>query len=242
MSFHIKSVRLLYTRHTSLVLLAAILLGACAQSPEDIAPAYISEVQFTDWTCEQLAKEKGQLAMALTTASEQQQQARDNDIAGVILLGLPVASISGSNIAPQIARLKGERDAVERALSLNECADTEAAMSSPIPVASQETALLAVPSVSSIVVDKIEVENDDQLKAVIREHFKRLRFKWNSKYVLVIHSFQDLSIKSISGSTFIVDIQYRSSTDQGYGQYENAKMKIEKTAESYTVITFDRKL
>ena len=257
MTFHIKSVGLLATRHTSLILLVAILLGACAQSPEDIAPAYISEMQFKDWNCEQLAKEKGQLAMALTTASAQQQQARDNDIAGVILLGLPVASISGSNIAPQVARLKGERDAVDQVLILKDCTGTVAAKNSSVPAASQETAalepkapasgpvtqtaLLAVPPVSSIVVDKTQVENDDQLKSMISKHFKGLRFIFKTKYVLEIHSFQDLSVISISETTFIVDIKYRTSTDQGYGKYENATVEIEKTTDSYKIISFDRK-
>ena len=112
-------------------LAAIFLLGACAQSPEDIAPAYTSEMQFKDWSCEQLAEEQGRLVMALTTASAQQQEARSNDIAGVILLGLPVASLSGSNIASQVARLKGERDAIERALTMNDCA---AAVKAEAPV------------------------------------------------------------------------------------------------------------
>ncbi len=110
---------------------AAFLLGACAQSPADIAPAYTSELQFKDWSCEQLAEEQGRLVMALTTASAQQQEAHSNDIAGVILLGLPVASLSGSNIASQVARLKGERDAIERALTMNDCA---AAVKAEAPV------------------------------------------------------------------------------------------------------------
>jgi len=33
----------------------------------------------------------------------------------VVLIGLPVASLSGDNIAPEIARLKGEQEAVQKA-------------------------------------------------------------------------------------------------------------------------------
>ncbi|WP_281405000.1 hypothetical protein [Nitratireductor sp. XY-223] len=38
-----------------------------------------------------------------------------NDVVGVILIGLPVSSLSGDNIAPQIARLKGEKEAIRQA-------------------------------------------------------------------------------------------------------------------------------
>lgn len=40
---------------------------------------------------------------------------------GVILIGLPVPSMSGDNIAPEIARLKGEQEAFRKAMALKEC-------------------------------------------------------------------------------------------------------------------------
>ena len=42
-------------------------------------------------------------------------------MAGVILLGLPLASMSGENIAPQIAALKGEQEAVGQAMQFGNC-------------------------------------------------------------------------------------------------------------------------
>ena len=115
-------------RRAMFVMFAAVLAAGCAKSPESISPAYVSEMHYRDWTCEQLAEERSHLAAALTTASAQQEQARSNDIAGVILLGLPVASLSGDNIAPEIARLKGERDAVDRASRLSDCAGVMASI------------------------------------------------------------------------------------------------------------------
>ena len=41
---------------------------------------------------------------------------------GVIFLGLPTGSMSGGNIAPEIARLKGEIEAVNRAQRIKGCA------------------------------------------------------------------------------------------------------------------------
>jgi hypothetical protein len=95
---------------------------ACAKSPESIAPSYVSEVGYQSWTCDQLGGESNRLSAALATASQQQTQARTNDTVGVILIGLPVSSMSGDNIAPEIARLKGETEAVRRASITKRCA------------------------------------------------------------------------------------------------------------------------
>jgi hypothetical protein len=107
-------------RHTAIVLAFAA-LAACAKSPESIAPSYVSEVGYRSWSCNQLAEERGHLSAALAQASTQQEQARTNDTVGVILLGLPVSSMSGDNIAPEVARLKGETEAVRKAMITKGC-------------------------------------------------------------------------------------------------------------------------
>jgi hypothetical protein len=103
-----------------LLLLSAF--AACAKSPESIAPAYVSEVGYLNWTCTQLGEESVRLNQALASASTQQENARTNDTVGVILLGLPVSSLSGDNIAPEVARLKGEIEAVRKASNTKRCA------------------------------------------------------------------------------------------------------------------------
>jgi hypothetical protein len=97
--------------------------AACAPTPESIQPAYVSEVPFQSWTCQQLGEEQLRLSSALASASGQQNTARSNDVAGVILLGLPIGSMSGQSIAPQIARYKGEQEAVHRAIIRNQCTE-----------------------------------------------------------------------------------------------------------------------
>jgi hypothetical protein len=99
------------------VTLATMMVG-CAKSPDSIAPAYVSEVNFQNWDCRQLGEESTRLSQALAQASTQQENARTNDTVGIILIGLPVSSLSGDNIAPEIARLKGETEAV-RKVSIN---------------------------------------------------------------------------------------------------------------------------
>ena len=105
----------------TLVILSLAVIMGCAKSPESIAPSYISDVGYQSWQCQQLAEEDQRLAAALSTASAQQKNARTNDTVGVLLIGLPVSSMSGDNIAPEIARLKGEREAVNRAMKTKGC-------------------------------------------------------------------------------------------------------------------------
>jgi hypothetical protein len=99
----------------------AICVGGCAPTPESISPAYISEVPYQSFTCEQLGEEQVRLNQALATASGQQSTARTNDVVGYIFIGLPVGSMSGQSIAPQIAVYKGQLEAVHKASIRKSC-------------------------------------------------------------------------------------------------------------------------
>jgi hypothetical protein len=102
-------------------LVALLGLAACAPTPESIQPAYVSAVPYQSWSCSQLGGEQGRLNYALATASNQQQTARQNDTAGVIFLKMPVGSMSGQAVTPEIARYKGEQRAVNDAMISNNC-------------------------------------------------------------------------------------------------------------------------
>lgn len=123
-----------------LVALAA-LLSACAKAPESISPAYVSELTYQGLQCDQLAAELARLNYAYSNAATQQNKARTNDVVGVILIGLPVSSLSGDNIAPEIARLKGEQEAVRKTMIMKGCAMPP----TPAPVAAARPAPAAQP-------------------------------------------------------------------------------------------------
>ena len=105
-----------------IILTIGFLIYGCAAKPEAIPPSYVSHMGYMNFTCEQLGQEQARLVAALSTASDAQRQARSNDTAGVILLGLPVSSLSGSNQASNIGRLKGELEAVQKAMINKGCA------------------------------------------------------------------------------------------------------------------------
>ncbi len=96
-------------------------LAGCAKKPEAIAPAYVSHMQYQAFTCSQLASEAARLDAALAQVSEAQRNARSGDVAGVILLGLPVSSMSGGNVADQVAAVKGQQVAVQQSMNLKNC-------------------------------------------------------------------------------------------------------------------------
>jgi hypothetical protein len=100
---------------------AIALLTACAKSPDSIGPSYVSEIGYHSWTCRQLSEENARLQSALAVASARQENARTNDVVGVVLVGLPVSTLSGDNIAPEIGRLKGEMDATFKAYRSKQC-------------------------------------------------------------------------------------------------------------------------
>ena len=101
--------------------LAVIALAGCAKAPASIAPSYVSEVPYQSYSCKQLGEEQGRLSQAYAVAAKQQEDARTGDAMGVFLLGMPTASLSGANIAPEIASLKGQQVAVEKTIIAKNC-------------------------------------------------------------------------------------------------------------------------
>jgi hypothetical protein len=103
------------------MIITAWTLAACAKSPDSISAAYISDVTYRSLNCQDLAVESARINAALARASTQQENARTNDTVGVLLIGLPVSSMSGDNIAPEIARYKGELEAINRVSTQKRC-------------------------------------------------------------------------------------------------------------------------
>ncbi|MBU3261736.1 hypothetical protein KPG71_17045 [Roseovarius sp. PS-C2] len=106
---------------TLLMCSAIAVTAACAKKPETIDAAYVSPTTYQDWNCPQLAAEARRVDNALAKASAAQNKARGNDTAGVILLGLPVSTLSGGNVADQIAQLKGHKQVIEQTQIRKNC-------------------------------------------------------------------------------------------------------------------------
>jgi len=105
---------------------ATALLTGCATSPKDIAPAYVSPVLYQNLSCQQLAAEAARVsaAAAAATGAQQQQASKDATMVGVsMILFWPAMFFVGGDKgnAAEVARLKGEMQAIEQANIQKNC-------------------------------------------------------------------------------------------------------------------------
>ena len=89
------------------VVALAVVLCACAASPESIKAANYNSSPYAYLTCPQLAQYKAMLNGRLVQASSEQDNARLEDVVGNLTLGIPVGSASHKWTPWQIADLKG---------------------------------------------------------------------------------------------------------------------------------------
>ena len=105
---------------------ACVLLVGCATSPKDIAPAYVSPILYQNLSCDQLAQEAARVSQAAAVASGAQQDQASKDAVmttvGVVLFWPSLFFIGGDKgNAAELARLKGEMQAIEQANIAKNC-------------------------------------------------------------------------------------------------------------------------
>lgn len=108
------------------VSVALLALGGCASRPDDISAAYVSPLPYQQLTCEQLAIEAQRVSTsAVAAAGAQNQQASNDAVAtaiGVVVFWPALFLIKGDNSkAAEVARLKGEMQAIEQASLAKQC-------------------------------------------------------------------------------------------------------------------------
>lgn len=105
-----------------LTISSGMLTAGCAADPRDIAPAYASPIAYQNLTCEQLTAEGHRLVAAEADASAKQSQVRTEDGVGLVLIGLPISSMTGKGVESEISRLKGEHQALYNVALAKGCA------------------------------------------------------------------------------------------------------------------------
>jgi hypothetical protein len=110
---------------TGLAMIAAITLSACAADPDSIAPAYVSPMLYDSYTCAQLNREAQRLSGQLAQVTNQQQQAANNDAAmtavTLVLFWPALFAIGGGDQSGELARLRGEAQAIQQAAIQKGC-------------------------------------------------------------------------------------------------------------------------
>ena len=110
----------------TLTLAGALNLGGCATNPNEIAPSYVSPIQYDGYSCSQLGQEAARLSgRAAEVAVVQKNKATGDAVAmgvGLVLFWPSIFFIKGDGTtASEIAQLKGQMNAVEQASIAKKC-------------------------------------------------------------------------------------------------------------------------
>jgi hypothetical protein len=109
------------------VFVATISAAGCAANPNDIAAQDVSAVQYSNYSCPDLAGEYRRLNGAIAGASDYQRSVRISDIYGYVPIvpvphvPMPIGRMLGSDREAQIAYLKGEQTATIRTAVAKGC-------------------------------------------------------------------------------------------------------------------------
>jgi hypothetical protein len=108
------------------VIASTLALGGCATSSDKITASYVSPMQYENWNCRQLTEEAQRISHhAAAAAGAQDSQATKDAVAttvGVIVFWPALFLIGGDKqAAAELARLKGEMDAIEQASIRKRC-------------------------------------------------------------------------------------------------------------------------
>jgi starvation-inducible outer membrane lipoprotein len=102
---------------------AAMLLAAgCAKRPEEIIAAAVPAESYMQMQCAQLASLKVQKEAELGKLSEHQAKVAEHDKAAMYVLHVPMGTITQGDKEEQVARAKGEVQAINTAYQSKNCA------------------------------------------------------------------------------------------------------------------------
>jgi hypothetical protein len=113
-------------KKTVIALGAVSMLVACATPPKDIAPAYVSTTLYENLTCQQLRHEAEGVSARAASAFGKQDANRGQDAAmttvGLVLFWPALFFMKGDGAdAAEVARMKGEMQAIEQVNRMKNC-------------------------------------------------------------------------------------------------------------------------
>lgn len=112
---------------TAISLVCALpLLAACASKSSNIQAAYVSPIQYQNYSCDQLLAEGRRVSSHAARVAGQQDKNRSSDAVmtgvAVVLFWPALFALEGDGqTAAELARLKGEMDAIEQASIQKNC-------------------------------------------------------------------------------------------------------------------------
>ncbi|PVY57950.1 MULTISPECIES: hypothetical protein [unclassified Simplicispira] len=123
---------------TSLLTSTAIILGGCSTAAKDIAPTYISPIQYQSYDCQQIEAENARLVNRVSQLGGRLDEAASNDkaigVVGAVLFWPALFALGGTkNQEAEYARIKGEHDALQQASIQKKCGTLQTKNITPTP-------------------------------------------------------------------------------------------------------------
>lgn len=94
-------------KRTLMLISTAVILGGCAEKPAAIQPVSVGDV-YSSISCRKARDLYKAEAAKVPTLVASQKSAANSDTIGVLLIGLPVSSMSGGDLEGEIATTKGK--------------------------------------------------------------------------------------------------------------------------------------
>ena len=131
-------------RIACVALLCALLITGCAKDADQVGSTYVSPVLYENYTCPQLAEEAQRVSSRAAQASGVQDQKATNDKVamgvGLVIFWPALLFTKGNDEnTAELARLKGQMDAIEQASIKKRCGITfQRAPPPPPPIAQSD--------------------------------------------------------------------------------------------------------
>ena len=99
----------------------ALLAAGCAKQPDQIAASPVATDRYLQMSCAELLKSKAAMKVEQVRLEQAQHAAAEHDKAAMGVIHIPVASLTGQDKEAEVARGKGELEAIEAAIQSNSC-------------------------------------------------------------------------------------------------------------------------
>ncbi|MFP4077280.1 MAG: hypothetical protein ACLFTD_12500 [Halochromatium sp.] len=114
-----------FSRRTLSATLALTLVVGCSTPPDKISASYVSPMQYSDYSCDQIKREMGRVQRQLAQVTGAQKKHADNDAVamgvGLVLFWPALFFLAGDDQKEELARLKGEYEALQQAAIRQDC-------------------------------------------------------------------------------------------------------------------------
>ncbi len=108
------------------IFLVVVLVNGCATSPDKISPTYVSPIVYSHLTCEQIRQETMRINRRISEVAGVQRSERNKDSAatavGIVLFWPALFFLMGKDKEEELARLKGEYEALQQVAIEKNCA------------------------------------------------------------------------------------------------------------------------